>query len=138
MAKLQRMIIKTDEAPRPIGLYSQALRVKAGELVYIAGQVALDASAELIGRDDPAAQTRQVFTNLGKILDGVGASFSNVVEFTTYVVGRQSIEGFLRARTEIFPRLFPEGDYPPNTLLVVAGLVREEYLVEIKAVAALP
>lgn len=138
MAKLQRRIVRTDQAPRPIGLYAQATRVKAGELVYIAGQVALDVNGKLVGKDDPAMQTRQVFSNLGKILESVGASFGNVVEFTTYVVGRQSIEGFLHARTEIFPRLFPEGDYPPNTLLVVAGLVREEYLVEIKATAALP
>lgn len=138
MAKLQRTIVKTDQAPRPIALYAQAIRVKAGELVYLAGQVALDVDGKLVGKDDPAAQTRQVFSNLGKILESVGASFGNVVEFTTYVVGRQSIEGFMRARTELFPRLFPEGDYPPNTLLVVTGLVREEYLVEIKATAALP
>ena len=138
MAKLQRTIVKTDQAPSPIGLYAQAVRVKTGELVYIAGQVALDVNGKLVGKNDPAAQTRQVFSNLGKILESVGASFGNVVEFTTYVVGRQSSEGFLQARTEIFPRLFPAGDYPPNTLLLVAGLVREEYLVEIKATAALP
>lgn len=138
MTKLQRTIVQTDQAPRPIGLYSQAVRVKAGELIYIAGQIALDVQGKLVGKGDASAQTRQVFANLGKILESVGASFGDVVEFTTYVVGRQSIEGFLQARNEIFPRLFPEGDYPPNTLLVVAGLVREEYLVEIKAVAALP
>jgi enamine deaminase RidA (YjgF/YER057c/UK114 family) len=44
----------------------------------------------------------------------------------------------LTARTELFPTLYPDGDYPPNTLLVISGLVCEEFLVEIKAVAALP
>jgi len=53
-------------------------------------------------------------------------------------VGRSSIQPFLDARTQLFPSLFPDGDYPPNTLLIIDGLVQEELLVEIKAVAALP
>ena len=87
---------------------------------------------------DVVAQTRQVFQNLGHVLVGAGATFSNVVEFTTYLVGRSSIQPFIDARTELFPGLYPGGDYPPNTLLVIAGLVQEEFLVEIKAVATLP
>lgn len=138
MTELQRVIVQSDDAPRPVGLYSQAVRVKAGELVYIAGQIALDTKGRLVGKGDAAAQTRQIFANLGKILEGVGASFNHVVEFTTYVVGRDSMRGFMQARTELFPAMYPERDYPPNTLLIVDGLVREEYLVEIKAVAALP
>ena len=61
-----------------------------------------------------------------------------MVEFTTYLVGRDSIQPFIDARTELFPGLYPGDDYPPNTLLVISGLVQEELLVEIKAVAALP
>jgi enamine deaminase RidA (YjgF/YER057c/UK114 family) len=138
MATLQRTIVQTPQAPQPIGAYSQAIRIKAGELVYIAGQVAVDVAGQLGGPGDAQAQTHQVFENLGRILASLGASFSNVIEFTTYVVGRESVQPFLAARTELFPRLFPHQDYPPNTLLIVNGLVREEFLVEIKAVAALP
>ncbi len=138
MTQLQRSVVNTPDAPQPIGAYSQAVRVKAGELVFLAGQVALDAQGNLVGQGDVAAQTRQVFHNLGRVLNSVGASFSNVVELTTYLVGRESIQPFIGARSEIYPGLFPNGDYPPNTLLVVGGLVREEYLLEIKAVAALP
>ena len=58
-------------------------------------------------------------------------------KFTTYVVGRDSVQGFIDGRNQVFPDIFPNGDYPPNTLLVVDGLVRDEFLVEIKAVAAL-
>ena len=79
-----------------------------------------------------------MFDNLGGILEGVGATFSNVVEFTTYVVGRDSVQPYIAARTDVYPEIFPDGDYPPNTLLVIDGLVREEFLLEIKAVAALP
>ncbi len=83
---LQRSIVNTTEAPQPIGAYSQAVRVKAGELVFLAGQVGIDSEGKLAG-DGVAAQTRQVFANLGKVLEAVGASFSNVVELTTYLVG---------------------------------------------------
>jgi enamine deaminase RidA (YjgF/YER057c/UK114 family) len=138
MATLQRTIVNTTRAPQPIGAYAQAVRVKASELVYIAGQVAVDVNGNLVGKGDAQAQTCQVFENLGQILASLGASFSNVIEFTTYVVGRESVQAFITARTALFPKLFPHQDYPPNTLLIVNGLVREEFLVEIKAVVALP
>ena len=138
MSELRRAIVKTEKAPQPIGAYSQAVRTAPGELLFIAGQVAVDIHGNPVGLGDMAAQTRQVFENLGGVLESVGATFSNVVEFTTYVVGRESVRGFIEGRTEVFPRIFPDGDYPPNTLLVVDGLVREEFLLEVSAIAALP
>ena len=138
MPGTERQVVNTNMAPQPLGAYSQAIRVKAGELLYIAGQVGVDKDGNLAGDGSMAAQTRQTYDNLGAILESVGASFSDVVEFTTYLVGRDSVPPFMAARSDIFPSLYPSGDYPPNTLLVIEGLVREEFLVEIKAVAALP
>lgn len=138
MAQLQRTVVNTGKAPQPIGAYSQAIRAKPGQFVFVAGQVALDVNGNLVGKDDVAAQTRQVFENIGIILESVGASFSNVLEFTTYVVGRAAIQSFMQARTEIFPKIFPDRDYPANTLLIVDGLVQEDFLIEIKAIAVLP
>ena len=138
MSELSRAIVNTDKAPQPIDAYSQAIRTAPGELLFIAGQVAVGLDGNSVGVGDMTAQTRQVFENLGGILESVGATFSNVVEFTTYVVGRDSVQGYIAGRTEVYPGIFPDGDYPPNTLLVVDGLVREEFLLEIKAVAALP
>ena len=138
MSDLRRTIVNTDKAPQPIGAYSQAIRTAPGELLFIAGQVAVDLDGNPVGVGDVPAQTRQVFENLGGVLESVGATFSNVVEFSTYVVGRDSVQGFIAGRTEVFPTIFPDGDYPPNTLLVIEGLVREEFLVEVSAVAALP
>ena len=137
MAELQRTAITSDQAPQPLGAYSVGMSVNAGKLIYVAGQVGVDLSGALVGPGDAAAQTRQVFQNIGGVLESAGAGFGNVVEFTTYVVGRDSVQGFIDGRNEVFPDIFPNGDYPPNTLLVVDGLVREEFLVEIKAVAAL-
>ena len=91
-----------------------------------------------MGKNDAAAQTRQALQNLGHVLSGAGADFNNVVEFTTYVVGRSSIQEYIKGRSEVYPEIFPNGDFPPNTLLIVAGLVHEDFLVEIKAGAALP
>ena len=138
MNQLQRNTIKTTNAPQPLGAYSQATEVQASRLVLIAGQVSLDTAGQLVGPGDAFAQTRQVFHNIEQILKQAGTGFNNVVEFTTYVVGRDSIQPFLDARAELFPSLYPEGDFPPNTLLIISGLVREEFLVEIKALAALP
>ena len=138
MADLQRAAVTSDKAPKPLGAYSVGMTANAGRLLYVAGQVGVDVNGELVGPGDAAAQTQQVLENIGHILAAAGAGFSNVVEFTTYVVGRSSVQGFIDGRNQVFPDIFPAGDYPPNTLLVVDGLVREEFLVEIKAVAALP
>jgi enamine deaminase RidA (YjgF/YER057c/UK114 family) len=138
MTQERRTTLNPLSAPQPIGDYSMAAQVKAGTLLFVVGQVPLDDTGNLVGGGDAAAQTRQVFRNLEQVLDGAGASFSDVVEFTTYIVGKETVQPFKQARTELFPQIFPNADYPPNTLLVVARLVREEFLVEVKAVAVLP
>ena len=137
MPERQTTTLRPPHGTNPLGAYSHAVKVSPGSLVYIAGQVGVDTNGNLAG-PDVEAQTRQVFQNLGHVLAGAGATFANVVEFTTYLVGRSSIQPFLDARTQLFHSLFPDGDYPPNTLLIIDGLVQEELLVEIKAVAALP
>ena len=138
MADLQRVIVNTKDAPQPIGAYSQAIRVRPGELMYMAGQVSVDRDGNIVGVGDVGAQVRQIFENLGNILASVGASFSNVVEFTTFIVGHESLDPYREARAAVYPDIYPNEDFPPNTLLIISGLAREEFLVEIKAVAALP
>jgi enamine deaminase RidA (YjgF/YER057c/UK114 family) len=138
MAATDRTVITSSQAPQPLGAYSVGMSVSPGKLVYVAGQVSVDASSNLVGKGDVVAQTRQALQNIGHVLAAAGAGFSDVVEFTTYVVGRPSVEGYIQGRGEVYPEMYPDGDFPPNTLLVVAGLVNEDFLVEIKAVAALP
>ncbi len=91
-----------------------------------------------MGKGEFAVQMRQVFRNLEKVLASAGASFSDVVKFTTYLVRSQDIEGFMAVRKELFAKLYPKGDYPPNTLLVIDRLVPEEFLIEVEAIAASP
>ena len=66
-----------------------------------------------------------------------GASWGNIVEFTTYLVHSQDIPNFMAFRLREFPKMFPSGAYPPNTLLMIDRLVQEPLLIEVSAVAAL-
>jgi len=120
---------------KPLGAYSHIARAKAHELVFIAGQVAVNEGGELVGKGDFAAQMRQVFDNLGRALGSEGLDFANVTKFTTYLVHSQDIEGFMAVRKELFARIYSEGQYPPNTLLMVDRLVGGQFLIEVEAVA---
>jgi enamine deaminase RidA (YjgF/YER057c/UK114 family) len=131
----QIQILNPDVLGKPLGQYSQMTRVKASEFLFIAGQVGADRDGRAVGDFD--AQCAQVFANLGAALASQGANFSDVVEFTTYLVHSQDIGKFMAYRKREFPRLFAGGAYPPNTLLIIDRLVREEFLIEVSAVAAL-
>jgi enamine deaminase RidA (YjgF/YER057c/UK114 family) len=113
------------------------MRVQSGELLFISGQVSTDIDRNVIGPGDMAAQTKQVFRNMGLVLSEAGASFSDVVELTTYLVGRNNLEEHVVAVNKLFPSLFPDGIYPANNLLFIEGLYREEFLLEVKAIAVL-
>lgn len=129
-------ILNPEGVHAPPGKYSHAARVEGSALLVVAGQVALDTGGELVGEGDVRAQTQQVFRNMEAVLAGAGASFADVVEFTYYVVGREHVQGFIEARTSIFDAAYPDGRYPPATLLVVGGLANERFLVEVSALAA--
>jgi len=120
----------------PLGLYSHVSRVRCSELVFIAGQVAVDRHGALVGGDDLIGQARQVFANLSEALKSESLTFGNIVKFNTYLVGADNIPKFMHARQELFAQLYPQGKCPPNTLLVVDRLVEKEFLVEIEAIAA--
>jgi enamine deaminase RidA (YjgF/YER057c/UK114 family) len=128
-------ILNPDSLGKPLGQYSQLTRVKASEFLFIAGQVGADKDGKAPADFD--AQCGLVFANIGAALSSQGASFANLVEFTTYLVHAQDIAKFMIYRTREFPKLFKGGAYPPNTLLIIDRLVREEFLIEVSAVAAL-
>jgi enamine deaminase RidA (YjgF/YER057c/UK114 family) len=121
----------------PLSLYGQIARVRASEFVFIAGQLATDLNGKVVGADDFDAQMKQVFSNIEAALQSVGATFGDVVQFTTYLVHSQDVANFRRVREQLFPTFFPNHRYPPNTLLVVDRLVQEVFLLEIKTIAAL-
>ena len=130
-------IVNPENLGKPLGQYSQITRVKASEFLFIAGQVATDQNGNVVGSDDFDAQCRQVFANIGAALASQGASWANVVEFTTYLVHSQDIPKFMKFRQREFPKMFAGDAYPPNTLLMIDRLVHESFLVEVQTTAAL-
>ena len=122
-------IYNVDALGKPLGQYSHVARVKASEFLFIAGMVAAGESFE--------AQCSGAFAQIEQALKSAGAGWGNVAQFTTYLVHSQDIPRFMQWRQREFPRLFPNGAYPPNTLLMIDRLVKEEFLIEVQAVAAL-
>lgn len=115
---------------KPLGQYSHMTRVKnASETLYIAGMLAPG--------EDFDAQCTGVFGQIEAALKSAGAGWSSVVQFTTYLVHSQDIPRFMAWRLREFPKMFPDGKYPPNTLLMIDRLVGEQYLVEVQTIAAL-
>jgi enamine deaminase RidA (YjgF/YER057c/UK114 family) len=119
----------------PLGQYSQIARVKASEYIFIAGQVGVDQNGSVSQGFD--AQCVQAFENTRLALESCGATWTNVVQFTTYLVHSQDIPLFMDYRLREFPRRFANGAYPPNTLLMIDRLVKESLLFEVQTIAAL-
>jgi len=130
-------IINPDALGKPLGQYSQITRVKASEYIYIAGQVGVGKDGKLAGDGGFDAQCAQTFANIEAALKSCGAGWGNIVQFTTYLVHSQDIPRFMAYRLREFPKMFTDGAYPPNTLLMIDRLVQESLLIEVQAVAAL-
>lgn len=122
-------IYNPDTLGAPLGQYSHVTRVKSSEFLFIAGMLAAG--------DTFDAQCTGVFAQIEKALKSAGAGWGNVVQFTTYLVHSQDIPRFMEFRLREFPKMFRDGKYPPNTLLMIDRLVQEQFLVEVQAVAAL-
>ena len=115
---------------KPLGQYSHMARVKgATETLYIAGMLAPG--------DEFDAQCSGVFRQIETALKSAGAGWGNVAQFTTYLVHSQDIAKFMAWRLREFPKMFPDGRYPPNTLLVIDRLVQEQFLVEVQTIAVI-
>ena len=119
---------------RPLGMYSHGMIVRGGELVIVAGQVGMTADGRVAG-SDIGSQTKQALENVRTVVEAAGCTMRDVVRLQTFLTRSEDIGGFMAARQDVFPGYFPDGTYPPNTLLVVSRLVRPELLVEVEAMA---
>jgi len=121
-----------------LGMYSHGMTAPAGEIVVVAGQVGVNRAGKVVGPGDVGAQTKQALDNVRAVLQAAGCGMGDVIRFQTFLTHASDIEGFMQARHKVFPRHFPGGVYPPNTLLIVSRLVKPELLVEIEAMAVKP
>lgn len=115
------------------GAYSHAAVVSGGRTVYISGQVAIDANGLVVGTT-LAEQTEQAFKNLGAVLDAAGATFADIVKLNTYV--RDLTAAKAKQVREVRSR-YLGAHLPASTLVGTPGLVSEDMLIEVEAVAVI-
>ncbi len=118
---------------RPAG-YSHVVVAPPGNTIYLSGQVALDKDGRLVGKDDFAAQAAQVFANIDTALKAAHASFRDVVKLTFYVKDAAEVPALRIVRDRYVDTAHP----PASTLVEVRRLVRDDFLLEVDAVAVTP
>ena len=137
MADAKELIrrINPPELGSPPG-YSQIVDVRAGRIIFIAGQTALDRGGNLVGRNDFLAQADQVFRNLSTALQAAGCTASNLVKLTVFLRDMNDLATYREARNRFFATVTPPAA-PAVTLVEVSKLYGPDFLIEIEAVAAL-
>jgi 2-iminobutanoate/2-iminopropanoate deaminase len=124
-----RQAVSTSSAPAAIGPYSQG--IKAGNLIFVSGQIPLDPATGTLVGGDIAAQTHQVFRNLGEILTAAGASFDHVVRVTVYLADM----GDFPAMNDVYATYFKTP--APARATVQAARLPRDARIEIDLIASL-
>jgi enamine deaminase RidA (YjgF/YER057c/UK114 family) len=133
MSRIDKFNPETVRAPG--GTYSHLALVPAGaRLVVVAGQVGIGAAGAAGTFDEQCAQA---FANVGAALEAAGAGWGDVIQTMTFLTRREDRERLREWRTTAYADRFPDGRYPPNTLLVVDALATDNLLIEVQAIAAI-
>ena len=119
--------------PEPFGVFSSAAWQPQGRVLHVSGHVAQDSEGNLVGEGDIKAQTRQVLENIQSVLASVGGLMSDIAKVTVFITDMSTLKGIHEVRAEFFER-----PYPASSLVQVSRLVRDEYMIEIEAVAVIP
>lgn len=122
-------IIRTSQAPAPVGPYNQAIKA-SGELIFVAGQIALDANTDMIVGEDVATQTQQVIANIKAILTSAGANLQNVVKTTVFLADMNDFA----AMNAVYANYFAAETAPARACVEVSRLPKN-VLVEIDCIA---
>ncbi|HEV2139309.1 MAG TPA: RidA family protein [Nitrososphaerales archaeon] len=126
------------EVIRPSGLYdpsplAYSHAVKVGDVVYLAGQLAVEGSGQkIVGAGDVVVQARQIFANMAKIVESAGGGLAEIVQMTVFLKNIKDLPSFLEVRKEVFKK-----DFPASTAVQVVGFAAPEALVEVNAVAVI-
>ena len=131
-ARLEKRILQPRKGAKPVGAYSQAVKVKGDYFIFISGQVPIDSEGSLVGKGDIRAQTRQVFENIKAVLEESGGSLENIVKLTTFLKNIEDYKAFAEIRSQYLKK-----DLPASTLMAIKELVNRDWLVEVEAVAVL-
>lgn len=127
-----KKIIRTTQAPAPVGPYNQAIS-SSGEMLFVAGQIPLDPqSGNIVGEGDIAAQTKQVMTNMEAILTEAGATWDNVVKTSVFLTDLANFG----AMNQVYAQYFAEETAPARACVEVSRLPKD-VLVEIECIATI-
>jgi 2-iminobutanoate/2-iminopropanoate deaminase len=124
-----KSLVATEKAPQAIGPYSQAVRIKCGELLFLSGQIPLDPSSGEVVQGGIESQTRQVLKNLEEVLKAGGSSLESVLKTTVYL---RNLDDFPKMN-EVYQQFFRK-DPPARSTVEVSRLPRQVD-VEIDAIA---
>ena len=127
---MTRQAISTTNAPAAVGPYSQA--IVAGDLVFCAGQVALDPATGEVNQGTIEEQTERVLRNVGAVLDAAGVTFGDVVKTTVFLIDMNDFT----AMNGVYAGFFPDPP-PARSTVAVAGLPKGVW-VEIEVIARRP
>ncbi len=130
---MAKTILESPKLSKPAGIFSSGVKVPAGQLVFVSGQVSRNAQGETVGKGDIRAQTRQTMENVKAVLESAGATMDDVVKVTVFVT---NVEEQLAAIHEVRAEYF-KSDYPASTLVEVKSLVTKDLLIEIEAIAVI-
>ncbi len=130
---MSRKIIRTTNAPAPVGPYNQAIAAR-GELIFVAGQISLDPkTGAIIGENDIAKQTEQAMANLAAILEEAGVQMQDIVKTTVFLSDMNNFA----AMNQVYARYFDEASAPARACVEVSRLPKDA-LVEIECIAVVP
>jgi len=107
--------------------------VRVGDFLFVSGNVGVDSSGNLVGPGDCEAQSRQVMANIRTIVEAAGGNMQDVVKITCFLTDVNNYPAYGKVRSETWP-----SSPPASSTVIVAGLVRPEYLVEVEAVVRMP
>jgi enamine deaminase RidA (YjgF/YER057c/UK114 family) len=127
-------IFNPETMAKPAAGYSQVAEVGEGKIVYIAGQVALDKSGNLVGKDDFRAQVQQVFENLKAAVEASGGDSHSIIKLNYYCAASVDASQLSVVR-EVRDKYVNTANPPTSTFVFVQRLVRPEWLIEVDAVA---
>jgi 2-iminobutanoate/2-iminopropanoate deaminase len=129
---MSKQVIRTDQAPAPVGPYNQAIAT-SGQMLFVAGQIPLDpSSGQVVGEGDITAQTQQVMANLGAILTAAGATWENVVKTSVFLT---DLANFV-PMNQVYAEYFVEDTAPARACVEVSRLPKD-VLVEIECIAVI-
>ena len=101
---MQKTILASPKVAKPAGILSQGIKVPAGNLVFVSGQVARNAQGELVGKGDIVAQTQQVMENIKAVLEAAGATLDDIVKVTVYITNIEHFSQIHQVRAEYFAK----------------------------------